>query len=237
MNLLLILVGVLLFTFVLHTFLRHIAPRSWGGTAQAAPGRLAPAPVPTARRSILRRVYHWRGFLVCPPLALAAVVFIHETEAGHVTWPLGVAVVALGVALRVWAQMHIRFRLKEHRHLATTGPYALCRNPLYIANTLICAGCAVASELLWVVPVTVAWCFVLYSLVVRQEEARLLHKYGKPYRDYLSSVPRWVPRTLDVRRLGEARRYLRAALLVEVPCLLTLVPYVVKDMVSGWVEH
>jgi protein-S-isoprenylcysteine O-methyltransferase Ste14 len=186
--------------------------------------------------SLLRQVYHARGWLVSPPLAFAALCYYRETEVDWLVWPSGLAIVLAGVALRVWAQEHIRFRLRMQRHLATTGPYAIVRNPLYIANTLICVGATVLSELLWLVPVTVVWCAIIYSLVVRQEEARLLGKYGDHYRIYLSAVPQWLPRFCRPQRLGFITEYLPRALLIEVSCLGIILPFVLKELVSPWFE-
>ena len=180
--------------------------------------------------SVLRRIYHLRGLLASPPVIFAMFCTYGETEEDWLIWPLGGLLVALGVAMRVWAQEHIRFRLRMGRHLATTGPYALVRNPLYIGNTLMCLGAVVASELLWMVPVTLVWCAVVYSLVVRQEEARLLRKYGEPYQQYLAAVPRWFPRTQRGRNLALITDSLRASLLVELPCLLILLPFVLKEI-------
>ena len=208
--------------------------------------QIAHVPPPDARRlryssngvrehaagNALRRVYHARGLLVSPPLVLAVFTFSHETEAPWLVWPLAGAFVGLGIALRVWAQQHIRFRLGTGRHLTTTGPYALVRNPLYIANTLICIGATVASELLWLVPITVLWCLIVYALVIRQEEARLVAKYGSPYREYCKAVARWVPHTLSFRALGNASDHFAASLCVEAPCILVLVPFVLKEAVS-----
>ena len=187
-----------------------------------------------SRGRTLRWVYHHRGLLAAPPVVFAMFCFACEIEHDWLIWPLGTAIVALGVALRVWAQAHIRFRLSGHRHLATTGPYAIVRNPLYIANTLICVGAVITSELLWLVPIAVLWCMGVYSLVVRQEEPRLLHKYGEVYSQYLAAAPRWVPRQLRPHGLGGARGHLLGALLVEVPCLLILVPFLIKEVVPSW---
>jgi len=184
-----------------------------------------------------RWVYHYRNLLAAPPLVYAALSFHLETEEDWLIWPLGALIVVLGVALRVWAQAHIRVRLRVSRRLVTAGPYAIVRNPLYIANTLICVGATIVSELLWLVPVTLVWCAVVYSVVVRQEEPRLLRKYGEPYHRYVSAVPRWVPRTPGVKNLGMVNEHLCAALAVEIPCLLILLPYVVKEAVSPWFER
>ena len=53
-----------------------------------------------------------------------------------------------------------------------TGPYRWVRNPIYISNTLLCVGLTVLSQVLWMVPVTIAWCLIVYTIVIREEENR-----------------------------------------------------------------
>jgi len=187
--------------------------------------------------NLLRMAFHGRVWLVSPPLVLAACCFHWETENTSITWPVGLALVLLGVALRVWAQEHIWFLPETPRHLATTGPYAFTRNPLYIANTLICLGATVISELLWVVPITLVWCAAVYSLAVLGEEQDLLAEYGKPYFEYMARTPRWVPKAIRLEKLQLRTEHLGRALAVEIACLLIVVPFVVKELVSSWVER
>src|SRR5207302_1930320 len=52
--------------------------------------------------------------------------------------PFGIA----GLLLRAWAAGH----LAKNQRLATGGPYALTRNPLYIGTLLVAAGLAVAAR-------------------------------------------------------------------------------------------
>ena len=51
-----------------------------------------------------------------------------------------------GEALRLWASGHI----EKTKRLATGGPYAHSRNPLYVGSLLIALGVAVACASLWV---------------------------------------------------------------------------------------
>ena len=180
-------------------------------------------------------VYRIRNFLVCPPLIFAFLCHFYEIEAEEIIWPLGVSIVLLGVALRIWAQQHIHHRLIGHKQLTTTGPYEFVRNPLYIGNIILCVGVIIASELLWLIPVTVFWCIAIYSIVIRYEEEHLLEKYGDAYRRYLLQVPRWFPKlsSLRNRNMGLVNQYSYRTFLVELSSLFLLSPYIVKEILVG----
>jgi len=181
-------------------------------------------------------VYRIRNFLACPPLLFAFVCHVHEIEAEEIIWPLGVSVVVLGVALRIWAQQHVHHRLIGHKRLTTTGPYEFVRNPLYIGNIILCVSGVIVSELLWLIPITLFGCLGVYSIVIRYEEEHLLKKYGDAYRRYLSEVPRWFPKISSVRNrpTGWVNQYLYRIVLVELSSgLLMLLPYMLKEILSG----
>jgi len=116
-----------------------------------------------------------------------------ECESVDVFW-IGGSVFIFGWLLRIWAQMHIGYRLGQPKRLATTGPYAFVRNPLYIANTMILLGLIIQMELLWFIPVVCLWCYTVYSMTVRYEEDRLLMRYGGAYKEYMKMVSRWIPK-------------------------------------------
>jgi protein-S-isoprenylcysteine O-methyltransferase Ste14 len=119
----------------------------------------------------------------------------------------GELVVLSGLAIRMWAVRHIggisRTRAARLGPLTITGPYLLVRNPLYVGNLLIWIGFTLASQLLWMLPVGLAFFALQYGAVTRYEEAALLRSYGDAYRDYTRSVPRWA---LRLSALGAALR-------------------------------
>lgn len=173
--------------------------------------------------------YRHRSWLVLPPLVLALVTTRFGVESTLLPWILGLALFGAGVAVRVWAQQHLHYRLRAETRLTITGPYGRCRNPVYVGNTLVCAGLTALSGQLVLVPVTVLWCAVLYGRVVRYEEAILRERYGEGYRDYTERVPRWRPRRSEAP-MGLHNEHLRASLLAESHHLLFLVPFVLKAL-------
>jgi hypothetical protein len=97
---------------------------------------------------------------------------------------------------------------------------------------MICVSATIVSELLWLIPITLFWCIVTYSIVIRYEEARLLNKFGDAYRRYLLEVPRWFPQMARLKSLELINKYLYQTVLVELPCMLILLPYVIKEIVD-----
>lgn len=187
--------------------------------------------------AVLRMIYRFRGILVSPPLFFSLVCFHSELEFDTVIMPIGICIFFIGLSFRIWAQQHLHYRLKIKKYLTTTGPYRFIRNPIYIGNTLICMGLTVVSELLWFVPITFIWCATVYSLVVLYEEACLLKKYGQLYQKYISEVPRWFPHNLYFRNLGLKNEFFSASIVAEIHCLVFLLPYILKEVLSFWFEH
>jgi len=188
--------------------------------------------------STIRMAYRLRGVLIGLPYIFAAFSFAYETDIPWLTWPLGISIVLLGMALRVWSQQHLHYRLKVKKILTTIGPYSIIRNPIYVGNMVLCLGAMITSKLLWLVPIALFYCFIIYSLVVRYEERHLLEKFGEDYQRFLSEVPRWIPRferikELGLTDLGLRNEYLGRSIFAEVQCLLVLLPYIVKEFVSS----
>ncbi|HET9837598.1 MAG TPA: isoprenylcysteine carboxylmethyltransferase family protein [Candidatus Angelobacter sp.] len=101
----------------------------------------------------------------------------------------GSVVVALGVVLRALASGHIR----KNAELATTGPYAYTRNPLYLGSLLIAAGFLVAARNLWIALAAAAMFIFIYVPVIKAEEAYLRSAFPG-YAAYAGRVPRLLPR-------------------------------------------
>jgi protein-S-isoprenylcysteine O-methyltransferase Ste14 len=104
---------------------------------------------------------------------------------------MGGAVAALGVLLRAMASGHV----KKNEELATTGPYAYCRNPLYLGSIIIAIGFAIASRDVSVAIAIVLLFVAIYVPVIRSEEV-FLRRHFPEFEDYARRVPRLLPRTV-----------------------------------------
>ena len=180
-----------------------------------------------------RFVYEYRGWMVTPPLLVALFWTRDLVGPTWKVWPLGLLIFAAGLLGRIWAQQHLHFRLRDVDNAFThTGPYRWVRNPIYISNTLLFVGLTVLSQVLWLVPVTMLWCLIVYTIVVREEEERLLELYGEPYAAYLRDTSRWLPRRSN-REAGRFSGFLLPSLKAEAHNLLLLIPFIIKKLALG----
>jgi protein-S-isoprenylcysteine O-methyltransferase Ste14 len=131
------------------------------------------------------------------PLALAILLVPGVTTAPGRIWS-GLAIVAAGEALRLWAVRHIgvvsRTRIDRSGPLVASGPFAHVRNPLYLGNIALWLGFATVAGSPWpMLPAIALFLGVEYHAIVRWEETLLDARLGQSYRDYRSRVPRWLP--------------------------------------------
>lgn len=104
---------------------------------------------------------------------------------------VGVILAAFGATGRAWATSYISgHKLKR---LITSGPYSICRNPLYFFSTLLGIGFGFCTETFTMPVVIGVALLVLYYFQIRREEKLLLGAFGGQYNAYLSSVPRFFP--------------------------------------------
>ena len=132
---------------------------------------------------IARRIRVPLGFLF-------AVFYFWRARPDWLSLAMGGAVAATGVFLRAMASGHV----KKNEQLATTGPYAYCRNPLYLGSIIIAVGFAIASRDPWVALGIVALFSVIYVPVIRGEETFLRGQFSE-YDSYARRVPRLLPNT------------------------------------------
>src|SRR5205807_8449620 len=115
----------------------------------------------------------------------------------HPTWisvMIGGLVVVIGLSIRAAASGHIR----KNAQLATTGPYAYTRNPLYLGSIVMAIGFIVAGRSIWIGVGAIAMFLVIYVPVIQAEE-RYLRSAFREYTEYSAQVPRFFPRLTAYR--------------------------------------
>jgi protein-S-isoprenylcysteine O-methyltransferase Ste14 len=101
----------------------------------------------------------------------------------------GLVAVVLGLAIRSWAAGVIN----KSKVLATTGPYRLCRHPLYLGSMLMMFGFCVSVGSLLDACVVFGPVLGIYLLTIQREEQRLAERHGAAWAHYAATVPQFFP--------------------------------------------
>ncbi|HEY0702363.1 MAG TPA: isoprenylcysteine carboxylmethyltransferase family protein [Candidatus Acidoferrales bacterium] len=102
---------------------------------------------------------------------------------------MGAALAGIGLLIRAIAAGYLR----KDRELATTGPYARTRNPLYLGSAFLAVGFAVAGHSWLAGGLVVIYFAVFYYAVMKNEESDLLIRFGVAFDAYAHSVPLFFP--------------------------------------------
>jgi protein-S-isoprenylcysteine O-methyltransferase Ste14 len=111
---------------------------------------------------------------------------------------IGLSLALVGETVRLWAAGHI----EKTQALATGGPYAHTRNPLYVGSVLLALGAAAAAASPWVVLGVVVYFVAFYPAVIAEESGYMRTKFGADYDAWAAEVPAFLPRITP----GGARR-------------------------------
>ena len=147
------------------------------------------------------------GVIAPPPLIYAVPLvagwFIDRTNpfpmmpANYAKW-IGVAAIALGIALMVFAGVQFwRKHTSVIPYTPTTaivqsGPFRISRNPIYVADTLCYVGVAILLNTAWPLLVLPLVLLVMHRGVILREERYLEQKFGDEYNSYKVRVRRWL---------------------------------------------
>lgn len=104
---------------------------------------------------------------------------------------LGMCLVAVGIVGRAWSLAYIAGN--KNARLVTSGPYSLCRHPLYFSNLLGALGLGFTTETV-TIPLIITCAFALYyTFLITKEEDKLKKRFGSAYADYRMKVRRFFP--------------------------------------------
>lgn len=142
---------------------------------------------------------------------------------------MGLPFVIVGEAIRIWATGY----LTKMAAVITAGPFALCRNPLYVGSFFITMGYFVISNRLdvWIIGTVLFWLF--HGGAIIYEEKMLLEKFGDEYAEYCKVTPRLIPHSFSLKgngsfsfdqimRNNEYRGFAGAALIVVIFTIMAI---------------
>ncbi len=115
---------------------------------------------------------------------------------------LGLPLITLGLAIRAWCSGY----LAKNTELCTTGPYAYCRHPMYLANFIIVAGILLAGNNVYMTVTGLLLTILVQVFAIRREEVLLHYLFGEDYARYRRHTPcvfPWTPRSAAVQGSGQ----------------------------------
>lgn len=101
----------------------------------------------------------------------------------------GLVTVLVGLAIRSWAAGVIN----KSKVLATTGPYRMCRHPLYLGSLTMMFGFCVLVGSLLDACVVFGPVLGIYLLTIQREERRLAERHGAAWSQYAATAPQFFP--------------------------------------------
>lgn len=189
------------------------------------------------KRENMKLVFKLRTILAIIPLVYS--LFFSSNTFIDAPWLLvpGSLCFGAGIFLRIWAQQYLgyriprKYRTTRRKKPVTSGPYKLCRNPVYMGNTLIIAGLSAFFGRVQLVALASTWAFFVYHTVITgYEEPHLREKYGNSYARYMTTTGRWIPSPGKLREaLRDSSPFpFHLALRFEVHNLGWLLPFVIR---------
>jgi protein-S-isoprenylcysteine O-methyltransferase Ste14 len=124
------------------------------------------------------------------PLSFAcAVIYFWLAHPTAMSIFTGTLIIIPGIAVRALASGHV----KKNEELATSGPFAYTRNPLYLGSLILALGFVLAARSWWIAGVLLTMFFAIYLPVIYGEESFLRQRFPD-YEAYQDQVPRLLPK-------------------------------------------
>jgi protein-S-isoprenylcysteine O-methyltransferase Ste14 len=124
----------------------------------------------------------WFAILFVPLVALLGTTVMPAFIAGAI-------LVVIGEAIRLWASGHV----KKNKMLATDGPYAFVRHPLYVGNILVLLGFCVASMLWWSFVLMAFLLWFYYPPAISYEDKKLQGIFGEQWESWSRDIHALIP--------------------------------------------
>jgi len=120
---------------------------------------------------------------------LLVAVCAYFSRPGSSLVTIGLTMAAFGQVFRIYAAGFIH----KNKQLASTGPYALVRHPLYLGNFLILIGFALAANNMYVWIGVVVFFLVWYPAAISYEDSKLESIFEDEWRAWSKNIRAIIP--------------------------------------------
>jgi protein-S-isoprenylcysteine O-methyltransferase Ste14 len=125
------------------------------------------------------------------------LVYALTAEPTVLSLAIGVPLAVIGMLVRLCASGFVM----KNKELATHGPYALVRHPLYTGNIVSIVGFAIAGATLWGLPLALAFFWFYYPPAIEYEDRKLRRLFGQQWEQWAGVTPALVPRFANAGRI------------------------------------
>jgi protein-S-isoprenylcysteine O-methyltransferase Ste14 len=118
--------------------------------------------------------------------------FEYITGNSHILHISGIVLMVVGLVFYFATARLLLKGLKETR-LITSGPFSICRNPLYVSLLLLIIPALSIILNSWLVMTSSLVGFILFKLFIKSEDKELEKFFGEDYLKYKRETPEFFP--------------------------------------------
>jgi protein-S-isoprenylcysteine O-methyltransferase Ste14 len=131
-------------------------------------------------------------------IVLLAVFVIWASPRPEMFW-VGAVIALLGILVRLYASGFVM----KNKELATDGPYAFVRHPLYTGNILMLVGFCFANGQIWPWFVGAFFLWFWYPTAISYEDNKLERIFDDSWRAWSANTPALMPRRISGNQSSE----------------------------------
>lgn len=105
---------------------------------------------------------------------------------------LGSILIAVGVAFYITSVFFLTKAFRSNK-LVTTGPYSICRHPLYTSWVIFIVPGVCLLMKSWILLTIPIFMYIILSNLIKKEEIYLENVFGAEYNDYQKNIPLILP--------------------------------------------
>ena len=129
-------------------------------------------------------------------LCLIVVLYLAEPDAKSIF--IGFFLIIGGMFFRSWSSGYIN----KDNELATSGPYALTRNPLYFGNFILGLGIAVAGNNVYTYIIFFVYYLLFFPFLMVIEHKRMKSKFGDDYKKWAKKCNVFFPKIKKIKGMN-----------------------------------